>query len=284
MDQRLWDPMLDRLKTGLYTKNTYLIREGDPVDEMIFIVQGTLTSTTNGGRTGFFNACDLKSGDFCGDEIISWAFDLSLTAFPNSTRTVVARTGVEAFILMAEDLRSMASQFPKLRRRELMHVFRFYSQQWRTWAACFIQAAWHRFRERKHERALCDAENRLQYALANEAGTSESLGATKERTKGAGNTRVLQLLPSKLVEPNFNVEGDNTAQEPPTAVVTGPATTQTSIDHPPNIANIVRTEICTALEEHRVGMEKIIMLIMTRLTDMEGRMAAIEEVLRTRSL
>ncbi|KAF5464212.1 hypothetical protein F2P56_014304 [Juglans regia] len=282
IDQQLRDPMLDRLKTVLYTKNTYLIREGDPVDEMIFIVRGTLTTfTTNGGTTGFFNTSDLKSGDFCGEEVLAWALlSLSSTAFPISTRTVVARTEVEAFILMAEDLRSMASQFPKLHSRELQHAFRFYSQQWRTWAACFIQSAWRRFLKRKHERASCDAENRLQYALANEAGTSESLGATKERTKGAGNTRVLQLLPSKLVEPNFNVEGDNTAQEPSThAVVTGPATTQTSICNPPNMA-----EICAALEEHRVGMERIIMLVMNRLTDMEGRMAAIEEVLRTRSL
>ncbi|KAG6729901.1 hypothetical protein I3843_01G053300 [Carya illinoinensis] len=283
IDQQLWDPMLDRLKTGLYTKNTYLIREGDPVDEMIFIMRGTLTtSTANGGTTDFFNTSDLKSGDFCGEELLDL---LSSTALPISTRTLVARTEVEAFILKAEDLRIMASQFPKLRSWESQHAFRFYSHQWRTWAACFIQSAWRRFCKRKHERAaLCDAENRLQYALANEAGTSESLGATKERVKDIGNTRVLQLLPSKLVEPNFNVAGDNTAQERTTAVVTEPATTQTSMGHPPNVANIVRTEIFAALEEHRVGMERIIMLIMTRLTDMEGHMAAIEEVLRTRSL
>lgn len=100
-------------------------------------------------------------------------------------------------------------------------TFRFYSLQWKTWAACFIQAAWRRFRKRKHEKALHDAENRLQDALANEAGGSASLGATiysstfianilrtlEEKRAAAGNTRaprrVLQLLPRKPTDPDF---------------------------------------------------------------------------------
>ncbi|KAG6730553.1 hypothetical protein I3842_01G086300 [Carya illinoinensis] len=189
---------------------------------------------------------------------------------------------------MAEDLKIVASQFRKLRSKDLQHTFKFHSQQWRTWAACFIQAAWRRYHRIKHERALCDAENRLQYALANEARGLESIDGTMQRLKGTCNTRVLQLLPSKLVKPNFNVEGDNIAQEPAThAVVTGPGTSQTSIGHPPNIVDIVRTEIRAALAEHRLGlledMERIIMLILTRSTDMEGRKTAIE-VIRTRGL
>ncbi|GLT71980.1 hypothetical protein SLA2020_439560 [Shorea laevis] len=56
-----------------------------------------------------------------------------------------------------------------------MMSFRFYSQQWKTWAACFIQAAWHRYCKRKLDKSLREAEERLQDALANEAaGTSQT--------------------------------------------------------------------------------------------------------------
>ena len=67
-----------------------------------------------------------------------------------------------------------------------------------------------------------EAEDRLQDALANEAGTSPSLGATiyasrfaanalrTLRQNGAHNTRLpqrlLPLLPQKPAEPNFDAE------------------------------------------------------------------------------
>ncbi|KAL0382424.1 UNVERIFIED_CONTAM: Cyclic nucleotide-gated ion channel 1 [Sesamum calycinum] len=63
MDDQLLDAMSDRLKPVLYTDDSYIVREGDPVDEMLFIMRGKLlTVTTNGGRTGFFNSDYLKAG------------------------------------------------------------------------------------------------------------------------------------------------------------------------------------------------------------------------------
>ena len=54
MDDQLLDAMLDRLKPVLYTEESYLDREGDPVEEMHFIMRGKLLSvTTDGGRAGF---------------------------------------------------------------------------------------------------------------------------------------------------------------------------------------------------------------------------------------
>nr|GMC66960.1 cyclic nucleotide-gated ion channel 1 [Ipomoea batatas] len=62
MDEQLLDAMCDRLKPVLYTEHSYIVREGDPVDEMLFIMRGKLFSvTTNGGRTGFFNSDYLKA-------------------------------------------------------------------------------------------------------------------------------------------------------------------------------------------------------------------------------
>lgn len=126
MDDQLLDALCDHLKPVLYTQKSFILREGDPVDEMLFIMRGNLTTmTTNGGRTGFFNSVDLKAGDFCGEELLTWALDPnSSTNLPTSTRTVEALTEVEAFALMADDLKFVASQFRRLHSKQLQHSFR----------------------------------------------------------------------------------------------------------------------------------------------------------------
>lgn len=151
MDERLLDAICERLKPSLYTENTYVLREGDPVDEMLFIIRGRLESvTTDGGRSGFFNRGFLKEADFCGEELLTWALDpKSGSNLPPSTRTVKALTEVEAFALIADEVRYITNQFRRIHSRQVQHTFRFYSQQWRTWAASFIQAAWRRYSRRK---------------------------------------------------------------------------------------------------------------------------------------
>lgn len=146
------DAICERLKPALCTGRTVLMREGDPVSEMLFIIRGHLDSyTTNGGRTGFFNSCQLGPGDFCGEELLTWALEgprLSVI-FPSSTRTVKAITEVEAFALRADDLKFVAAQFRMLHSQTIRYKLRFHSHQWQTWAACFIQVAWRRYRQKK---------------------------------------------------------------------------------------------------------------------------------------
>ncbi|XP_015067771.1 putative cyclic nucleotide-gated ion channel 8 [Solanum pennellii] len=151
MDERMLDAICERLKPSLCTERTYIVREGDPVGEMMFIIRGRLESvTTDGGRSGFFNRGILKENDFCGEELLTWALDpKSGSNLPPSTRTVKALTEVEAFALEAEEVKYITSQFRRLQSRQVQHTFRFYSQQWRTWAASFIQAAWRRHTKRK---------------------------------------------------------------------------------------------------------------------------------------
>ncbi|KAK7385019.1 hypothetical protein VNO78_30726 [Psophocarpus tetragonolobus] len=224
MDEQLLDAMCDRLKPVLYTEESYIVREGDPVDEMLFIMRGKLlTMTTNGGRTGFFNSEYLKAGDFCGEELLTWALDPhSSSNLPTSTRTVQTLSEVEGFALQANDLRFVASQFRRLHSKQLRHTFRFYSQQWRTWAACFIQAAWRRYSKRKLEESLVVEESRLQDALAKAGGSSPSLGATIYASRFAANAlkllrrngtkkgRVPERLPplmlQKPAEPDFTAD------------------------------------------------------------------------------
>lgn len=235
MDDQLLDAICERLISSLSTEGTYIVREGDPVTEMLFIIRGRLeSSTTNGGRTGFFNSITLRPGDFCGEELLAWALlPKSTTNLPSSTRTVRALVEVEAFALRAEDLKFVANQFRRLHSKRLQHTFRFYSHHWRTWAACFIQAAWRRYKRRRMAKDLMARESfALDETVADEtdqedeldnaAGSSNSsqaksnLGVTILASRFAANTRRgAQKLKgvglSKLQkpdEPDFSAEPD----------------------------------------------------------------------------
>ncbi|KAK6151570.1 hypothetical protein DH2020_014205 [Rehmannia glutinosa] len=160
MDERLLDAICERLKPCLYTENTYIVREGDPVDEMIFSYAPSREHPKSGSN------------------------------LPSSTRTVKALTEVEAFALTADELKFVASQFRRLHSRQVQHTFRFYSQQWRTWAACFIQAAWRRYSKRKilemRRKEEEEAEG-LAGASGNAGGGSYSIGATFLASRFAAN-------------------------------------------------------------------------------------------------
>ncbi|KAI4385489.1 hypothetical protein MLD38_003510 [Melastoma candidum] len=161
MDEKMLDAICERLKPALYTKGTCIVREGDPVNEMLFIIRGHLDSyTTNGGRTGFLNTCRIGPGDFCGEELLTWALNPRRrdVATPSSTRTVRAVSEVEAFALRGEDLKFVASQFRRMHSKQLQHRFRFCSHQWRTWAACTVQVAWRLHRKRMQAKEQSDGE------------------------------------------------------------------------------------------------------------------------------
>ncbi|XP_061350408.1 cyclic nucleotide-gated ion channel 18, partial [Gastrolobium bilobum] len=207
MDDQLLDAICERLVSSLNTEGTYIFREGDPVDEMLFIIRGQLeSSTTNGGRSGFFNSITLRPGDFCGEELLTWALMPNSTLnLPSSTRSVKALTEVEAFALEAEDLKFVASQFKRLHSMKLQHAFRYYSHQWRTWSACFIQTAWRRHQKRKATRELSLKEGLYYMAMPESESDSyivseiegssgnmkkvQNIGATVLASKFAANTR-----------------------------------------------------------------------------------------------
>ncbi|KAM3226817.1 hypothetical protein ACQJBY_059041 [Aegilops geniculata] len=197
MDERMLEAICERLRPALYTRGTRLVRELDPVDSMLFIIRGHLDSnTTQGGRSGFFNSCRIGAGEFCGEELLTWALDpRPAEALPRSTRTVRAVSEVEAFALVADDLRFVASQFRRLHSARIRHRFRFYSHQWRTWAACFIQAAW-----RRHKRRRASMELRVR-----EGGSDAWPGGSVRRRRHSCDGKALK----KPTEPDFTVEQED---------------------------------------------------------------------------
>lgn len=234
MDDQLLDAICERLVSSLSTQGTYIVREGDPVTEMLFIIRGRLdSSTTNGGRTGFFNSIILRPGDFCGEELLAWALlPKSTMNLPSSTRTVKSLGEVEAFALRAEDLKFVANQFRRLHSKKLQHTFRFYSHHWRTWAACFIQAAWRRYKKRmsaknltyresftmdESETVASEREPSDEFSAASNSSQAKlNLGVTLLASRFAANTRrgALKMkddMPKlqKPEEPDFSTEADD---------------------------------------------------------------------------
>ncbi|KAL7612709.1 hypothetical protein Lser_V15G08010 [Lactuca serriola] len=225
MDGRMLDAICERLKPALCTQGTCLVREGDPVDKMLFIIRGNLDSyTTNGGRTGFFNSCRIGPGDFCGEELLTWALDpRPSVVIPSSTRTVKAISEVEAFALIAEDLKFVASQYRRLHSKQLRHKFRFYSHQWRTWAACFVQAAWRRYKRRQNASELRARESFTSVDYESEVNSpahvsqmvspEPRLSGYRASTRRSGNLHSVSGTKSssgsslqKPTEPDFSVD------------------------------------------------------------------------------
>ncbi|OWM65386.1 hypothetical protein CDL15_Pgr008976 [Punica granatum] len=210
MDNQLLDAICERLVSSLHTKDTYMIREGDPVSEMLFIIRGQVeSSTTDGGRSGFFNSITLGPGDFCGEELLTWALiPTSSLNLPSSTRTVKTLTELEAFALRAEDLKFVAGQFKRLHSKQLQHAFRYYSHQWRTWGARFIQAAWRRLKKRKMAMELAKQESYYYYYtnVVEQAGEYSGLDYEDVGTghdNDAENSRNAQHLGATLLASKF---------------------------------------------------------------------------------
>lgn len=101
IDVQFSNAMLDHLKLVPYTERSILVHEGDRVEKMFFIVRGEIRSQPNAGN----------GGHFCGEELLQRASVLQLEGLPISTRTVIAHTQVEAFVIEAHDWKRLVNSF-----------------------------------------------------------------------------------------------------------------------------------------------------------------------------
>ncbi|KAI9161320.1 hypothetical protein LWI28_016318 [Acer negundo] len=163
--------MCERLKPVLYPTQTCIIGEGDPVDEMFFIMSGKLSST----RSDDGDPVDeMYLNEFCGEELSTW-FQSSSDQLAISTRTITTHTEVEAFALMANDLKDVFKQFRRRFPKCLLHTFRYHSLKWRCWAAWIIQVAWRCYCLKKHEDVMKRVKKEPPAA---DGSSTSSIGAT----------------------------------------------------------------------------------------------------------
>lgn len=118
---------------------------------MIFIVQGRIKRNQNLSK-GMVATSVLEPGGFVGDELLSWCLRRPfIERLPASSATFACTESTEAFGLDANNLRYITDHFRyKFNNERLKRTARYYSSNWRTWAAVNIQLAWRRYRMRTH--------------------------------------------------------------------------------------------------------------------------------------
>ncbi|KAH7673464.1 cyclic nucleotide gated channel protein [Dioscorea alata] len=145
MDDLILDHICDRVKPLVFSKDEKIIREGDPVQRMVFIVRGKMKSSQRLSK-GMVATCMLGPGNFLGDELLSWCLRRPfIDRLPASSATFETTEPTEAFVLDTSHLRFITEHFRyKFANERLKRTARYYSANWRTWAAVNIQLAWRR--------------------------------------------------------------------------------------------------------------------------------------------
>lgn len=129
MNDQVLEVICNHLKPVIYNESSYIIREEDPLDRMLFITQGTAWAYKNSNITDHhvnningddqsFNGNSMNSSsssstrtrrlkrcDYFGEELLQWSLTHNtISEFPISTTNVKSHTKVEAFAFMANDL------------------------------------------------------------------------------------------------------------------------------------------------------------------------------------
>uniref|UniRef100_A0A6N2LHG3 Cyclic nucleotide-binding domain-containing protein n=1 Tax=Salix viminalis TaxID=40686 RepID=A0A6N2LHG3_SALVM len=149
LDDLILDNICDRVKPIVFSKDEKIIREGDPVQRMVFIVHGRIRSSQSLSK-GMVATSVLEPGGFLGDELLSWCLRRPfIDRLPASAATFVCIESTEAFGLDAYHLQYITDHFRyKFTSERLKRTARYYSSNWRTWAAVNIQFAWRHYRMR----------------------------------------------------------------------------------------------------------------------------------------
>ncbi|KAK0598004.1 hypothetical protein LWI29_030717 [Acer saccharum] len=116
--------LCDCVKPVVYDERTRIVREGDPINEMLFVLHGKLwnfssaASSTNNVPPHDWRKEFLKDGHFWGEEIVNWVqYESSSSSSSNkliSQTTIQALTKVEAFVLRADDLKKLFNEKAKI--------------------------------------------------------------------------------------------------------------------------------------------------------------------------
>ncbi|KAB1213120.1 Cyclic nucleotide-gated ion channel 1 [Morella rubra] len=101
-----------------YNEDSYIVRQGEPLDRLLLITQGIAWKFTTIICEGT-SVCSsqgeyIENGHFIGEALLEWGcngFSLpNLSNLPTSPHTVKTHTKVEAFALMAKDLKTLVSR------------------------------------------------------------------------------------------------------------------------------------------------------------------------------
>lgn len=119
MPEDMFSNICYKLRPMIYFENSNVVQAGESLDLMLIIIEGTIICTKylDQGNTGTTDSGlitkYLNKGDFCGEELLSWGSPNLMFSGPAplSTLEVKCQTKVEAFVLKADKLRSLVSEY-----------------------------------------------------------------------------------------------------------------------------------------------------------------------------
>jgi cyclic nucleotide gated channel len=116
------------LKPVIYTQKEFIFRVGEPLDSMLYIVDGTVIIYTTGNSSdspSMIHDVLMSDGAYGDEQLMRWdaltsthSLNYSLKALPPSTENVRCHTKVEGFVLTAEDLKTVLHNLEKYRGDE----------------------------------------------------------------------------------------------------------------------------------------------------------------------
>lgn len=113
IDEEVLTAICEHIKPIIYKNirgRVYHSRDGEPLDKMIFIVEGNLGVV----RRNSANRDLIYEGDFYGEELVQWV-SVSRTSFPArlplSIDSAYITNNDSILVLTAEDLKSVVSKF-----------------------------------------------------------------------------------------------------------------------------------------------------------------------------
>ena len=114
-----------------YNEQCYILKEGDPIDAIFLISDGIVWSSNNsnnngkGAITASRQVERLEKGQLFGEELLDWPWnkdfspEISKFVLPISSKTLKTHTKVEAFALMADDYKKIASRRYNLGKKQV---------------------------------------------------------------------------------------------------------------------------------------------------------------------
>lgn len=168
-----------------------VIREGDPVHQMFFIVQGSL-QMRHILYTNELIIYHLGPGDYFGDEVISWCLRVPFEeTLPPSTATIVTTTAAEVYIFECQDMKYVIDHYRHMfETSKMKSLLRYHSLSWRMWAAVTIQKHWRKVlqKRRKKHKQLQDPSTSSVMAgmehLGGYAGSEDERMRDPEKQRG----------------------------------------------------------------------------------------------------
>ncbi|CAL9007917.1 unnamed protein product [Prunus brigantina] len=107
MDEQVLKAICQHLKPMKYTEDNLILREGEPLKMMLFIVEGHVAIEKKGG-----SILNQGARELYGEKLLAWPFSTSFPKkLPTATESARAIGDVEALILMADDMKGVVFKF-----------------------------------------------------------------------------------------------------------------------------------------------------------------------------